>query len=540
MDKIKIICVLVVIGVLLCVTPSIAQVAVDCTSVSLQTAISNNGAGTTFNVTGTCNENITIHESKERITINGGGTAAISGPSATSPVVTIRGQGVVVTGFTISGGQDGIQLFRGGSATIYGNTIQSTGRNGITVAGNSYAAIFSNSIHDNPQRGISVSENSAARIGFYSYSDTSASPNSIYNNGSYGIEVYRTSRAHIVGNTISSNDITGILVSAGSQAGISYNTINDNGGSGIYVGYDSSAGLGSLSGSTIFDSPNTTTLNNVYNGLRCEMGATISGRIGTLNGNEGNIGNTGIGIKTSELADDYGIDILTASTGSKAGLILLGNATANNADKVARMVVRHYNNAEEPLYLFGAYSGPTDNFVAFGGGSVLGNAATQLDFFTAPTTTTQAGLPRITIKGNGYVGIGRQDPSYPLHMASGAHVTTGGVWTNASSREYKDHIEALATEEALDTLKELNPVKFAYRLDPTEKHVGFISEEAPELIATKDRKGLSPMDIVAVLTKVIQEQQRVAEEQQKTISVLSEKIAELERGLKLREGLSQP
>ena len=27
----------------------------------------------------------------------------------------------------------------------------------------------------------------------------------------------------------------------------------------------------------------------------------------------------------------------------------------------------------------------------------------------------------------------------------------------------------------------------------------------PELVATKDRKGLSPMDIVAVLTKVVQE-----------------------------------
>jgi hypothetical protein len=90
-------------------------------------------------------------------------------------------------------------------------------------------------------------------------------------------------------------------------------------------------------------------------------------------------------------------------------------------------------------------------------------------------------------------------------MASGARVTTGGVWTNASSREYKDKIEALATEEALDTLKELNPVKFAYKKDMTEKHVGFISEDVPDLIATKDRKGLSPMDIVAVLTKVVQD-----------------------------------
>jgi hypothetical protein len=35
--------------------------------------------------------------------------------------------------------------------------------------------------------------------------------------------------------------------------------------------------------------------------------------------------------------------------------------------------------------------------------------------------------------------------------------------------------------------------------------VGFIAEDVPELVATKDRKGLSPMDIVAVLTKVVQD-----------------------------------
>jgi hypothetical protein len=68
-------------------------------------------------------------------------------------------------------------------------------------------------------------------------------------------------------------------------------------------------------------------------------------------------------------------------------------------------------------------------------------------------------------------------------------------------------------------------VKFGYKKDVTEKHVGFIAEEVPDLIATKDRKGLSPMDIVAVLTKVVQEQQ-------KAISTLYEKVSELEKTLK--------
>jgi hypothetical protein len=120
---------------------------------------------------------------------------------------------------------------------------------------------------------------------------------------------------------------------------------------------------------------------------------------------------------------------------------------------------------------------------------------------------------------------------------SGARVTTGGVWTNASSREYKDHIEALATEEALDTLKELNPVKFAYKKDVTEKHVGFIAEDVPELIATKDRKGLSPMDIVAVLTKVVQEQQKVVKELKGENEELKVKNESLENRLLVIESM---
>jgi hypothetical protein len=198
------------------------------------------------------------------------------------------------------------------------------------------------------------------------------------------------------------------------------------------------------------------------------------------------------------------------------------------------MVLNHYSNAQLPVYLFGAASTSTDNFVAFGGGNTIGNAATQIDLFTAETTTTPVGTSRLTIIGNGYVGLGIQDPEYPLEMSSGAYVTTGGVWTNASSREFKDDIEALPTEEALDTLRELNPVKFAYKKDMTEKHAGFIAEEVPDLVSTKDRKGLSPMDIVAVLTKVVQEQQKVNQEQQKTIneqqnalSLLREELNEL-------------
>jgi hypothetical protein len=221
---------------------------------------------------------------------------------------------------------------------------------------------------------------------------------------------------------------------------------------------------------------------------------------------------------------DDGTDVIILRNleviGPNNGLVYLSDNINDNTSKGARMVLNHYSNAQLPVYLFGAASTGAQNYVAFGGGNTIGNAATQLDLFTAENTTTPVGTSRLTIIGNGNVGIGTQAPSYPLQMASGAHVTAGGEWTNASSRDYKDNIRGLKAEDAIQTLQGLTPVTFNYKVSPEENHVGFVAEEVPDLIATKDRKGLSPMDIVAVLTKVVQEQQ-------KTISSLREEMNEL-------------
>ncbi|MBF0338695.1 MAG: tail fiber domain-containing protein [Nitrospirae bacterium] len=126
---------------------------------------------------------------------------------------------------------------------------------------------------------------------------------------------------------------------------------------------------------------------------------------------------------------------------------------------------------------------------------------------------------------SGYLGIGTVTPSHPLQMGSGAYVTTGGVWTNASSREYKENIEELSSNDAMLALNYLKPVTFNYKTDKTDHHIGFIAEDVPDIVATKDRKGLSPMDMVALLTKIVQEQQ-------KTIAELSDRVKSLENQTK--------
>ena len=158
-----------------------------------------------------------------------------------------------------------------------------------------------------------------------------------------------------------------------------------------------------------------------------------------------------------------------------------------------------------------------------------GNVPTKFVFEANAT-----GFPRperMVISSSGSVGIGTSFPSYPLHMGSGAYVSAGGVWTDASSREYKENIKDLSTEEAIETLEGLNPVTYDYKMDKEDKHVGFIAEDVPELVATKDRKGLSSMDIVAVLTKVVQIQR-------KTIAELSEKVDSLQKEMDRTKGMN--
>jgi endosialidase-like protein len=124
----------------------------------------------------------------------------------------------------------------------------------------------------------------------------------------------------------------------------------------------------------------------------------------------------------------------------------------------------------------------------------------------------------------GNVGFGIALPSYPIETGAGAYVTAGGVWTNASSREFKKDIQPLSTDQAMETLTGLDPVTFKYKIDD-EAHVGFIAEDVPGLVATGDRKGLSAMDIVAVLTKVVQQQQKELSSQREEIETLKAQIA---------------
>lgn len=157
------------------------------------------------------------------------------------------------------------------------------------------------------------------------------------------------------------------------------------------------------------------------------------------------------------------------------------------------------------------------------------NNSTRLNSFNDfPFLLMTNNVERIRLTPQGAVGIHRANPVHPLQVGTnagngnGAHLTAAGVWTNGSSRENKEHIYSLDYAAASGALATLEPVRYKGRdSNDGEEYLGFIAEDVPALVAMNDRKGLSAMDFVAVLTKVVQEQQRA-------LTALSARVAELE------------
>lgn len=116
-------------------------------------------------------------------------------------------------------------------------------------------------------------------------------------------------------------------------------------------------------------------------------------------------------------------------------------------------------------------------------------------------------------------------------VAANGNVTATS-FINASSRELKDGISDLDSAKASAALRQLTPVEFTYKNDATrEPRVGFIAEDVPDLIAEPERKSVPVMDVVAVLTRVVKDQQQTIDGQQNSLNRQAEVINDLTKRL---------
>ena len=256
---------------------------------TLAKAIKSLKPGDTLLVSGDCHENLVIGQEVHRVTLDGQGTASLTGDS-TATTLTILGTGITIRGFIISGGNpQAINVQDGGTAVIDGNTIQNADRNGIGVFRSSTADIVNNTIQDNGLAGITVQSSSSARIGWVGPPNNRVkAPNTIQGNGTQGIQVFRGSSAQIFANSILNNLSHGVFVERSAQAEIAGNLISGNGGDGIRGQKNSSVEIGTDdTGSTpAFDDDTNSGVNKQY-GVRCMLGGFVDGVLGALTGGLG-------------------------------------------------------------------------------------------------------------------------------------------------------------------------------------------------------------------------------------------------------------
>jgi len=244
--------------------------------------------GDTLLVRGTCTENLDLGEEVLNITLDGQGTATIVGDPA-AHAVAVKGRGITIRGFTITGGLQGIAVLDGGSAVIDGNTIQDAAMNGITVFRDSTANIINNTIQHNPSSGIQLQHSSSAQIGFFGPPNNRVSaPNTIQNNGGPGIQVLRASSAQIFSNVIQNNGSHGVLVDRNAQAEIAACVITGNTGDGVRVVRNGGVDFGTdATGSTPRFDDNVNSGTNGGFGVLCTIDGFVDGRLGTLTGTLG-------------------------------------------------------------------------------------------------------------------------------------------------------------------------------------------------------------------------------------------------------------
>lgn len=105
------------------------------------------------------------------------------------------------------------------------------------------------------------------------------------------------------------------------------------------------------------------------------------------------------------------------------------------------------------------------------------------------------------------------------------NLSVTGNLVQSSSRQLKTQITDLSNQQAYALLDGLKPVQFIYKSDPDRRtSLGFIAEEVPPCLASPNQDGIHPVEMLAVLTKVVKEQQVVSAQ-------LTQEVKELRREL---------
>lgn len=126
-----------------------------------------------------------------------------------------------------------------------------------------------------------------------------------------------------------------------------------------------------------------------------------------------------------------------------------------------------------------------------------------------------------------------------IATSTGAHLTTGGAWTDNSSRTTKTDIDPVDTEVMLERVTDLSVSEWRYTEGADDaRHVGPMAEDFHDIFGLgRDDEHIAPLDSAGValaaikgLTARVAEKQETINEQAKRIEDLEARLDRLEAG----------
>jgi hypothetical protein len=388
--------------------------------------------------------------------------------------------------------------------TSYGINALNPASSGINNTANGYQALYSNTTGGaNTANGISalfsnLDGSSNTANGYFALSsNTTGGSNTA--NGAVALSSNTTGSSNTAnGYQALFSNTTGIDNTANGFKALHTNIGGDkntaNGNDALYsntFGIDNTAnGNGALYS-------NTTGIENIANGSDA-LYSNTTGSSNTANGNLALYNNTS-GNNNTAIGRDAGI---TNTTGSN--LTLIGYSTDVSSNNLTNATAIGYNAS-----------------VAASNAMMFGNS-----------TITDWGFGRSSVTSGVFqVGLNAS-------TGNGAHLTAGGVWTNASDVNLKENFTELNDDEMLKKISSLNITQWNYKNTPApEIHIGPMAQDFKQLFGlgvAGDDKAIGTIDISGVAIagvkglikkseeteKSMQQQQAIIQNQQKQIDEL--------------------
>ena len=156
---------------------------------------------------------------------------------------------------------------------------------------------------------------------------------------------------------------------------------------------------------------------------------------------------------------------------------------------------------------------------------------------TAPFVLNPGAPSNLLVLSAAGIGINNPAPAFPIHHSSGARLTAGGVWTNASSRSLKTAFEAIDPLAVLAKVADLPVQGWRYKVeDASTRHIGPVAEDFQRLFGLGDGESIGTVDANGVALAAIQ---GLVQKMDQALAAKDAEIAELRQELRsLKDSLT--